>query len=225
MKTWHNKVIAAAAKKLLKPMGLHRQGTSRVWFDDHGWWLTQVEFQPSAWTKGSYLNVGVCWLLYEGNHVSFNVGHRVDVPFVEANEQTDFESETLTMVERAKEEVARYRELFSTVGKAADYYLGKDPLTTWDRYFGGVILGLCNEAEYARQFLSAVASHPTRWDWERALAQRAADLLPLLSEHAAFIRTVKGIVLRTRNIGTLPDVTEVAFGDALHPVASSAPNH
>ena len=206
MKSEHNKVIDAAAKKLLKPIGLQRKGTSRSWFDDHGWWLTHVEFQPSAWSKGSYLNVGVCWLLYEGSDSSFNVGHRVDVPFVEANERTDFDCEIHTMAERAKQEVLKYRDAFPTPRKAADYYLTKDSLTTWDHYYGGVILGLCQDVKYARQFLNEVATHAARWDWERALAQRAADLLPLLSEHAAFVRTVRGIVLRTRSIGNLPDV-------------------
>jgi hypothetical protein len=212
MKTEHNKLIDAAAKNLLKPLGLQRKGTSRVWLDDHGWWLTQVEFQPSAWSKGSYLNVGVCWLLYEGSHSSFNVGYRIDVPFVEANERTDFESEMRTLAERAKQEVLKYRGEFSTLRRAADYYLRKDSLTTWDRYYGGVMLGLCQEAEYAREFLSEVASHATRWDWERALAQRASDLLPLLSEHTAFVRTAKGIVLRTRSIGNLPDIGDIEFG-------------
>lgn len=55
----HNRVINAEAWRLLKPFGLTRKGRSRVWLDDHGWWLIQVEFQPSSWSKGSYLNVGV----------------------------------------------------------------------------------------------------------------------------------------------------------------------
>jgi hypothetical protein len=181
MKSEHSKVIDAAARKHLKPLGLQRKGTSRVWLDDHGWWMTQVEFQPSAWSKGSYLNVGVCWLLYEGGHNSFNVGYRVDVPFAEANELADFGDEMQMMAERAKQEVLKYRDAFSTPRKAADYYLSQDSLTTWDRYYGGVILGLCRESEHARKLLSEVAMHATRWDWERALAQRAADLLPLLS--------------------------------------------
>lgn len=211
MKAGHNKVIDAAAKKLLKPIGLRRKGTSRIWLDDHGWWLTQVEFQPSAWSKGSYLNVGVCWLLYEGSHSSFNIGYRLDVPFVEASEGTDFEREMRTMAERAKHEVLKYRDAISTLRKAADYYLRKDSLATWDRYYGGVILGLCQEADHARQFLNEVATHETRCDWERALKQRAADLLPLLADHAAFVRAAKGIVLRTRSIGNLPDVGDIEF--------------
>jgi hypothetical protein len=47
-------VITAEARHVLKPLGLVRRGNSRVWIDDHGWWTIQVEFQPSAWSKGSY---------------------------------------------------------------------------------------------------------------------------------------------------------------------------
>jgi hypothetical protein len=53
----HDRIIADAAKAALGPLGFKRKGRSRTWLADHGWWLTVVEFQPSAWSKGSYLNV------------------------------------------------------------------------------------------------------------------------------------------------------------------------
>jgi len=54
----HSKIIADAAKRNLAPIGLTRKGRSRVWLDDRGWYVTVVEFQPSGFSKGSYLNVG-----------------------------------------------------------------------------------------------------------------------------------------------------------------------
>jgi hypothetical protein len=53
-----NTVIAEVAKQVLAPLGVKRKGRSRTWLDDHGWWLGIVEFQPSSWGAGSYLNVG-----------------------------------------------------------------------------------------------------------------------------------------------------------------------
>jgi hypothetical protein len=207
----HNKIINAAAKKVLKPLGLVRDGGSRVWHDDHGWWMTKVEFQPSGWSKGSYLNVGVCWLLYEGNSNAFNVGHRVDVPFAEFTEGSDFEREMTVFASRASDEVLRYRDVFSTLHKAADYYRNKQSTFIWDKYFSGVILGLCDEIAEARRFLGAVVSEATSPLWQRALAQRATDLMALLSDRSAFRSSVTGIVLRTRSIGVLPDVEDVRF--------------
>lgn len=53
-----DKLIADAAKTALAPLGLVRKGRSRTWIDDHGWWLINVEFQPSSYATGCYLNVG-----------------------------------------------------------------------------------------------------------------------------------------------------------------------
>lgn len=53
-----DRLIAAAAKREFAPLGLARKGRSRTWIDDHGWWLINVEFQPSSHAKGCYLNVG-----------------------------------------------------------------------------------------------------------------------------------------------------------------------
>jgi hypothetical protein len=52
-------------------MGLQRRGKSRVWFDDRGWWLINVEFQPSSGREGCYLNVGHQHLWVEWDHLIF----------------------------------------------------------------------------------------------------------------------------------------------------------
>jgi hypothetical protein len=72
----HNKIILAVAKQALSSLGLQRVGKSRVWYDDHGWWAIVVEFQPSSWGRGSYLNVGLSWMLYEQSHWAFDIGYR-----------------------------------------------------------------------------------------------------------------------------------------------------
>ena len=78
----HNKIINAAAKKILAPEGLFRVGSSRCWIDDNGYFVIQIEFQPSAYDKGSYLNVGISflWESSEGLNetLAFNIGHRVN---------------------------------------------------------------------------------------------------------------------------------------------------
>src|SRR6202000_1719294 len=38
------------------PLGLERRGRSRTWIDDQRWYAIVVEFQPSGFSKGSYLN-------------------------------------------------------------------------------------------------------------------------------------------------------------------------
>ncbi|MEX8505747.1 hypothetical protein [Leptothrix ochracea] len=201
----HNAVINAEARRVLKPFGLTRKGTSRVWIDDHGWWTIQVEFQPSAWSKGSYLNVGVNWLLYEGSVGAFNVGSRVDVPFIEAAGNESFEKDAHNLALRAKAEVAQLRSRFSSLEAAASYYRSCVRQSAWDDYYCGVLMALSGDTENARAAFQSVPTHRLEYGWERALAQRASELHRLASDHTAFIETVRGIVMRTRSIGNLPD--------------------
>ncbi|WP_428385004.1 hypothetical protein [Nevskia ramosa] len=201
----HNAVINAEARRVLKPLGLTRKGTSRVWIDDHGWWAIQVEFQPSAWSKGSYLNVGVNWFLYEGSVGAFNVGSRVDAPFIEAAGNESFEKDAHNLALRAKDEVAQLRSRFSTLEDATSYYRDCGHRSAWDDYYYGVLLALVGDASNAKAAFQSVPTHRLEFGWERALAQRASELSNLAADRSAFIETIRGIVLRTRSIGNLPD--------------------
>lgn len=79
----HNKIINDVAKKILKPEGLFRIGSSRSWLEDNGYYFTVVEFQPSSFEKGSYLNVGIDFLWGStedtNEYLSYDVGGRVIV--------------------------------------------------------------------------------------------------------------------------------------------------
>lgn len=79
----HNKIINDVAKRILKPEGLFRVGSSRSWIEDNGYLFTIVNFEPSGYTKGSYLNVGIdfMWGNREENNESlaFEVGGRIFV--------------------------------------------------------------------------------------------------------------------------------------------------
>jgi len=68
----HNKMIREAAKEILAPYGIFQKGQSRIWIDDNNWFLTIIEFQPSAWSRGSYLNVGLFFLWQNQDFISFD---------------------------------------------------------------------------------------------------------------------------------------------------------
>jgi hypothetical protein len=57
----HNKILQAATRQALKPLGVVQNGRSRKWIDDNGWWLGIVYFQPSS-GQSSRLELGVGWL-------------------------------------------------------------------------------------------------------------------------------------------------------------------
>lgn len=66
------RIITSAARESLKSLGLARRGRSRLWIDDHGWWLGVVEFTPPR-TAGSGLHVGAMWLWHDVDHLAFHV--------------------------------------------------------------------------------------------------------------------------------------------------------
>lgn len=110
----HDKIINTAAKKILAPHGLFRKGTSRVWLDDNGYFMVQVEFQPSGWSKGSHLNVGIGFLWEKcrelNDLLSFDFGYRVK-GFVPYREEDDgFEVEMERFAETALQKVMEYRK-------------------------------------------------------------------------------------------------------------------
>lgn len=119
----HGRIIASAAKAALAPLGCLRRGQSRIWQDDHRYWAINVEFQPSGWSKGSYLNIHVAWLwaITHGYQYSYRAGSFI--PFETAEQFTPLIAE---LAATAAVEVQRVRErdsdrlmTFSTIYKSA----------------------------------------------------------------------------------------------------------
>ena len=117
----HNKIINAAAKKILAPEGLFRVGSSRRWIDDNGYFVIQVEFQPSAYDRGSYLNVGISflWEASKGLNetLAFNIGYRVDKAGYASYRGNDaaYEKKMEDFAEAAMEKVREYSMLFMVI--------------------------------------------------------------------------------------------------------------
>lgn len=110
VETNHNKIINQAAKEILKPCGLFQKGQSRLWVDDNGWFLILVEFQPSAWDKGTYLNVAIHYLWDKKDYLSFDYGHRVNEFVAFDGNETKFYSDLILLSEKALEKVKEYRK-------------------------------------------------------------------------------------------------------------------
>lgn len=146
------------------------------------------------------------WHLYEGAVGTFHVGYRVDVKFASADESESFEQEVSDLVLRAKEEVLRLRAKFLTLSDAVSHYRDYARRSCWDDYHYGVFLALSGDVASAKMAFQAVSLHlRPAIGWQKALAQRASELHDLMVNRPAFLETMRGIVLRTRSIGNLPE--------------------
>ena len=146
-----------------------------------------VEFQPSGWSRGSYLNVGCMWLWQEKDYLSFDVGHRVEnfAPF-ENPDQFRILSEKLAA--RAAREVEQYRSLFKTVLDVADYYMKKMPSEFWPSFHAAVACGAVGRRSAARQFFAHVFESNDDRDWVKHAQTEAAALSSVLDDTEHFDR-------------------------------------
>ena len=207
----HNRLITAAAKAELLPLGCTQKGRSRTWLDDHGWWVGVVEFQPSAWSKGSYLNVGVCWLWYEKDYFSFDAalganGSRVE-PFHQYDGTGAFASSAHLLAQRARDEVLALRDQLSSLRRTSDFLESRSfEKNVWGRYHAGVAAGLMGDSDAASRYFEKVQSEKLDFDWVYQLKRRTTELLNAAEDKARFRSEIDSIVRRTRELLKLPAI-------------------
>ena len=206
----HNKVIAEAARGALEPLGLRRKGRSRVWLDDNDWWIAVVEFQPSSFARGSYLNVGAMWLWRntDHDHIHFGVGHRIDgVGFVDAQED-GFENALARMAAAAADQVGSLRRTFPDMETAAavlEAQAGRE--RGWALWDAAVAHGLCGSADQSATLFAELAKDTDDRDWWVSVKRDAADLAELVrDDHEEFSARVEGWMARYRDALGLPAV-------------------
>lgn len=162
----HNEAIAKAAKTTLLPLGLRRRGQSRLWIGDNGWWLAIVEFQPSGFSKGSYLNVAAHWLWSDQGHISFDLGGGTDwdsrVGDFEACEPGEqFEEAAARLAEVAAQAVSALAARLPSIEETADVLLGREANSStvagsWSTYNAGVAAGLAGRPNEANAMLRSI---------------------------------------------------------------------
>lgn len=205
----HNKLLAAAGRDVLRPMGLRQKGRSRIWLDDCAWWVGVVEFQASSFSRGTYLNVGAMWLWRRADHVRFEVGHRVEgVGFVEYVDDAQFAPEARRLAELAASRIRDLRDEFPTVHAATDYLLGDDPASGLPAFNAGIACAIVGADRAAVElFRSLHASEVGWWNDLVRLARSYADLLNSSAGRTDFLREIRDTVRASRAaIGLDPDI-------------------
>ena len=201
----HNQLIRAAAKSVLRPIGCTQKGRSRTWLDDRGWWVGVIEFQPSSWSNGSYLNVGACWLWTENVYLSFDHGDRIE-EFHSFESPEQFNGVANSLAERAKTEILRLRSRFPTLHETATCLTGMKSPNIWHRFHAGIAAGLAGDVVTAKNNLAAIASETSEYQWVIDLQSKAAHLGSLSNDVGMFRSTIAKQICHTRTLLRLPRV-------------------
>lgn len=197
--TDHNRLIRDAAKRHLTPLGVRQRGRSRTWIDDRGWWLITVEFQPSSWSRGTYLNVGATWLWYFKNYLSFDLGYRIE-GFRDLTGE-DAQSACDEVARRAAGEVEELRARIPDVEAVAREQKVAPAGDLCPLYHVAVAEALTGHLVDARQRFETLAL-PSAEDrniaWIRELRARASFLLSLVGNASAFSEEIRSTIHQTR---------------------------
>ena len=203
----HGRLITGAAKKILAPLGCKQKGRSRLWYDDQLWWVGVVEFQPSAWARGSYLNVGAMWLWSVKDYWSFDDGYRVD-SFKEFRNQDQFSEASEKLAGLAASEVVALRQKFHSVSATSALLSQKDKRTIWDRYHAGVSLALAGDLHLAQAELQAAQGDPEHAQWVTDLKAKCTALSSALTSRGAAREFIRRDVNHARKLLSLPTLEE-----------------
>lgn len=119
----HDRIIHALCKEILLPIGVFQKGRSRLYLDDNGWYVTMIEFQPSGFSKGTYLNVGLHFLFMQGDHsFDYSDGDSRIGGFIAFENEEQFAHDIKPYVEKARDDALKYRA-FRDVGHAKEVIL------------------------------------------------------------------------------------------------------
>jgi hypothetical protein len=211
----HNAVLKRVARERLGQLGIVQKGRSRIWFDDRMWFMTMVEFQPSSYSRGSYLNVGARWLWWPGKDaLAFDYGYRVHG--FESSDTGDWEATSRALADRAAERCLELRAKFPHVSAAASILNAGTP-TDWDAANAGIAAALAGDIAMARRRLAAVVVGEARYDWEIERRGVATRLLEELDEAARFRNARISDIQGARMTLRLPDLDDGAIRKALEP--------
>jgi hypothetical protein len=201
----HSVAINEAARRHLAPLGVRQKGRLRFWYDDRGWYLVGVEFQP-GYGRGSYLNVGCCWLWHAKESFSFDLGYRDEEPFREFTTMPEWQVHADHLARRAAELVAGYRARVRSIEAIADHYERDAPVGFWEKYHAGIASGFVRRRPRATSyFMSAIEEHtPSSPPWMQEAVKRCENWLALLPRVEEFRLEVQAEIRRARSLMKLP---------------------
>lgn len=198
------KIIAAAAKAALSPLGCQRVGKSRTWISDQRFWLIVIEFQRSSWQKGTYLNVGAMWLWRARKGYAFHVGYRI-ADFLPFYSPEQFAPEVARLAAQAAEEVQKHREQFKTMHDIYRYLLDHTSEKNWKIFHAAIAAGLVGDVDTARRLFQIFDAMPTNdVQWQIDLRAKNAAIGAQLDRPSLFRTSVLEVIQECRAINGLP---------------------
>lgn len=200
----HGRIIAAAAKAALAPLGCVRRGQSRIWQDDHRYWALIVEFQPSGWSKGSYLNIHVAWLWKISHGYPFSYRAGAFVPFENV---AQFLTPITELTQIAAVEIHKIRERFKSFADILDYISTQAERKPdfWPTFDAAIAFGLSGDIAISRRYFNqAVTLSTSQSIWQSQARDSCLRFSELLNSPRDYREAVCANIAQRRRLMRLP---------------------
>jgi hypothetical protein len=183
-----------------------QKGRSRTWLSDRVWHVIVVEFQPSAWSRGTYLNVGVTWLWDVKDYWSNDYGpHRVGgFATVDGG---DWPDKCRAVAATAAAEVDKLRRDLPDLATVSERLATDSAPGWWPLLHAAIASGLIGDVDRAQALIDRILAVPAVVDGQRTMQTRAADIRSAVADPSAFRERFIGEIQRSREAHKLPPRT------------------
>lgn len=200
----HNKLLKKIAKERLEPYGVFQSGQSRIFLLDKVWFV--IEFQPSSFSKGTYLNVNVDFNFYPRDYFAYSYGNR-ETGFEEFENEEQFGKLVNELCDLSIERVQDLELKFIDFRTALKTIKKEKVDGAWDLYENGFLNILNGNFNKALKQLSKVSREKCRYDWEFERKKLTEDLIDWLKERPTNLDKINNLITETRRSKKLPTIT------------------
>ncbi|MBX3593394.1 hypothetical protein [Sphingomonas sp.] len=195
----HAKIIAAAAKATLGPMGFKRQGQTRLWILDHGLWLNTVGFRPSQWSVSVDLDNAAHWLW--AGHGFMSLDYFVRGSHASFEDEDQFRAAVAQIADEAASRAKQLESQFFSFDAIAGFVIqqaldSENMRPSWFGYRAGLACGILGKPKKAEDFLRGIT--------DPRVVPHAAPFLALVSNPLEFRSRVNELVAQQRAALKLP---------------------
>ena len=202
----HNKLLKKIAKERLKPYGIFQKGQSRTFLYDRGWFTIVIEFQPSSWSKGTYLNIGVDFNFYPRDNFAFGFGYR-EKGFEEFKDEEQYTKLVNELCDLTIKRVQELNENFIDIWTALKTSDTENESNIWRIYEVAILNAVASNIDDARKLLTIVSKTKCEYDWQIERKKLTDELLDWLAESPVSLDKIKNIIIETRELKKLPKMT------------------
>jgi len=204
----HNKIIKKVASKTFKQYGIKQKGQSRLFIDDNDWFIIIIEFQPSKFGNGTYLNIGINFNWNIQDYYSFDIGNR-EKEFVEYINEEQFTEEINKLCKYSIEKIRDYKNKFKDINNAEKIILRHNFTSDelWGNYHRGIISGLVGNKNNLIKYFNKLLEQPeNNIEWITELKKQIKELMDLANKNITdFTQKIQMIIMETRKLKKLED--------------------